>query len=148
MTVAAYTMRPFGSVIGRWRTSGTVFDEHGQEVTTIAGTDEYEWMPGGMWVIHRVDVMIGDNHVQALELIGDHDTETDTYAMRAFDGSGTFGTMTARLNADGTWTFLGEGMRSILRTSKDRSSMTARWERQDESGHWIHWMDMGFAAIA
>ncbi|RDI18080.1 hypothetical protein DEU38_121117 [Rhodococcus sp. AG1013] len=124
-----------------------MFDEYGQEVvTTIAGTDEYEWMAGGMWVIHRVDVMMGDDHVQALELIGDHDTETDTYTMRAFDGSGTFGTMTARLNTDGTWTFLGEGMRSTLRTSEDNSSMTACWERQDESGHWIHWMDMDFAA--
>ncbi|QKT11696.1 MULTISPECIES: hypothetical protein [unclassified Rhodococcus (in: high G+C Gram-positive bacteria)] len=147
MTVTADIMRPLDSVIGRWRTSGTVFDEYGQEVvTTIAGTDEYEWMAGGMWVIHRVDVMMGDDHVQALELIGDHDTETDTYTMRAFDGSGTFGTMTARLNTDGTWTFLGEGMRSTLRTSEDNSSMTACWERQDESGHWIHWMDMDFAA--
>ncbi|MGF7120503.1 hypothetical protein [Rhodococcus sp. BE178] len=147
MTATADTMRPLDSVIGRWRTSGTVFDEYGQEVvTTIAGTDEYEWMAGGMWVIHRVDVMMGDDHVQALELIGDHDTETDTYTMRAFDGSGTFGTMTARLNTDGTWTFLGEGMRSTLRTSEDNSSMTACWERQDESGHWIHWMDMDFAA--
>lgn len=141
------TMRPFDGIIGRWKTSGTVLDEHGRAVAPIDGTDEYEWMPGGMWVIHRVDVMMGDDHVHALELIGEHDTETDTYAMRAFDGSGEFGTMTAQLNADGTWTFLGVGMRSTLRVSEDNSSMTARWEQQDESGKWIHWMDMEFAAI-
>lgn len=32
--------------------------------------------------VHRVDVMMGDDHVQALELIGDRDAATDTYAMR------------------------------------------------------------------
>lgn len=148
MTAAPDTMRPFDSIIGRWRTSGTVLDEHGQPVAEIDGTDEYEWMPGGMWVIHRVDVTIGDDHVHALELIGEHNPETNTYVMRAFDGSGSFAEMTAHPNTDGSWTFLGDRMRSTLWPSEDRSSMTARWERQIDSGTWLHWMDMGFAAIA
>ena len=101
-----------------------MFDEHGEPAAVIAGTDEYEWMPGGKWVVHRVDVMMGGDRVQALELIGDHDAATDTYAMRAFDGSGAYGKMTANLNADGSWTFLGGGMRSTLWRSKDKSSGT------------------------
>lgn len=148
MTVTADNMRAFETIVGRWRTSGTAFDEQGEPVAIIDGTDEYEWMPGGRWIVHRVDVRMGDDHVQALELIGEHDAVTDTYAMRAFDGSGAYGRMTANLNADGSWTFLGDGMRSTLWPSKDKSSMTARWERQDESGSWIHWMDMRFVAMA
>lgn len=146
MTVTTGTMRPFETIIGRWQTSGTVLDEDGKAVATIDGTDEYEWMPGGKWVVHRVDVMMGDDHVHALELIGEYDAEAGTYAMRAFDGSGAYGTMTAHLDADGSWTFLGDGMRSTLRPSADGSSMTARWERQDDTGGWIHWMDMRFVA--
>ncbi|CAM3143200.1 DUF1579 domain-containing protein [Prescottella defluvii] len=148
MTATTGTMRPFETIIGRWQTSGTVLDEDGKAVATIDGTDEYEWMPGGKWVVHRVDVMMGDDHVHALELIGGYDAEADTYAMRAFDGSGAYGTMTAHLDADGSWTFLGDGMRSTLRPSADGSSMTARWERQDDTGGWIHWMDMRFVATA
>lgn len=146
MAVTTETMRPFETIIGRWMTSGTVLDEDGKAVATIDGTDEYEWMPGGKWIVHRVDVMMGDDHVHALELIGEHDAETGTYAMRAFDGSGAYGTMTAHLNADGSWTFLGDGMRSTLWPSTDRSSMTALWERQGRSGVWIRWMDMRFVA--
>jgi len=148
MTVTADDMRSFETIIGRWRTSGTAFDEQGEPAAIIDGTDEYEWMPGGRWIVHRVDVTMDDDHVQALELIGDHDAATDTYAMRAFDGSGAYGRMTANLNADRSWTFLGDGMRSTLRPSEDKSSMTARWERQDDTGSWIHWMDMRFVAMA
>ncbi|NMM91980.1 hypothetical protein B2J88_48275 [Rhodococcus sp. SRB_17] len=141
-------MRPFEPIIGRWKTSGTVLDEDGEQVARIDGTDEYEWMPGGGWVVHRVDVAMGDDRVHALELIGEHDAVTGTYAMRAFDGSGAYGTMAAHLNADGSWTFQGDGMRSTLWPSEDRLSMTARWERQDNSGSWIRWMDMHFVALA
>ncbi|WP_185565000.1 DUF1579 family protein [Rhodococcus sp. KBW08] len=156
MTDAAENMRSFEAIIGWWRTSGTAFDEQGAPAAIIDGTDEYEWLPGGKWVVHRVDVMMGGSRVQALELIGDHDAVTDTYAMRAFDGSGAYGRMTANLNADGSWTFLGDGMRSTLWPSKDntlwpskdKSSMAARWERQDDTGSWIRWMDMRFVAIA
>lgn len=147
MTDAAENIRSFETIIGRWRTAGTVFGENGEPAAIIAGTDEYEWMPGGKWVVHRVDVMMGGDRVQALELIGDHDAVTDTYAMRAFDGSGAYGRMTANLNPDGSWTFRGDGMRSTLWPSKDKSSMAARWERQDDTGSWIHWMDMRFVAM-
>ncbi|MBT2274010.1 hypothetical protein [Rhodococcus qingshengii] len=148
MTDAVEAMRSFETIIGRWRTSGTVFDEHGERAAMIVGTDEYEWMPGGKWVVHRVDVMMGEDRVQALELIGDHDAVTGTYVMRAFDGSGAYGRMSADLNADGSWTFLGDGMRSTLWPSEDKSSMTARWEREDDTGSWVHWMDMRFVAMA
>lgn len=147
MTFPADPMRPFDSIVGRWRTSGTVLDENGKPVARIDGTDEYEWMPGGRWIVHRVDVTMGDDHVHALELIGEYDAETGTYAMRAFDGSGTYGEMTARPKTDGSWTFVGDGMRSTLRPSEDRLSMTARWERRIDSGAWIHWMDMRFVAM-
>lgn len=138
---------PWEAVIGRWRTSGTVLDAHGDPVATIDGTDEYEWMLGGRWIVHRVDVVMGEDRVQALEVIGEHDAVADTYVMRVFDGAGGYGTMTAHPNGDGSWIFLGGGMRSVLRPSADRSFMTARWERQDDSGAWLRWMDMRFDAM-
>ncbi len=47
MAIPAEIMRPFDTIIGRWKTSGSVLDEHGALVMTIDGTDEYEWMVGG-----------------------------------------------------------------------------------------------------
>jgi hypothetical protein len=72
-----------------------VYDADGTEVMKVEGTDEYEWMPGGHWVIHRVDVLMDDNRTRALELIGDP-SEDSTFVMRAFDASGAFDTSTTR----------------------------------------------------
>ncbi|MFE3445860.1 hypothetical protein ACFXNW_22745 [Nocardia sp. NPDC059180] len=143
----AQAMQRFAPIIGRWKTSGVVLDEDGRAVMTIDGTDVYEWMPGRQWILHHVDVLMGEERTRALELIGDHDPRTDTYAMRAFDASGAYGNMTAHPNADGTWLFDGDAMRSTLRIADDRSSMSAFWEREISPDTWIPWMRMIFAAI-
>ena len=148
MTTPDQQMRPWSPIIGRWRSSGTVFDEAGTAVQAINGTDEYEWMVGGHWVIHRVDVMMGSDRVQALELIGDHDGGDDSYTMRAFDSSGEFSAMTARRQADGSWIFTGDAMRVTLWVADDGSSMTNIWQRRHErSGDWIRWMEMQFERL-
>jgi hypothetical protein len=138
-------LRPLTPIVGRWRTSGSVHDETGTEVMTIQGTDEYEWMPGGHWLIHRVDVLMGADRTQALELIGDPD-DAGSFAMRAFDASGAFDTMTLTVRDDGFHTE-GDGVRNTLTVAPDAQSMSARWERQLD-GAWIHWMDLSFRRYA
>jgi hypothetical protein len=147
MATTARAMDGFETLIGRWKTSGVVLDEHGRHLMDIEGTDEYEWMTGGQWILHRVDVMMGDERTQALELIGDYDQGSGTYAMRAFDASGAYSTMTAHSNDDGSWLFVGEGMRSTLRPSAAEPFMHALWERETGAGIWIPWMRMNFSTI-
>lgn len=142
MILPADAVRPFQPIIGRWRTSGSVLDEQGAVTAAIEGTDSYEWMVGGHWVIHRVDVLMGEDRAEVLELIGGHDADTDSYAMRAFDGSGSFSTMSAHRGDAGSWSFRGDGVRATL--WPDGPCMTARWEREHSPGSWIRWMDMAF----
>ena len=131
MTTPADDLRAFQSLIGRWETSGSVFDDQGAAIETIAGTDEYAWMEGGHWVIHRIDVVIGDQHSRGLELIGDRDAATGRFRMRAFDAGGSFSTMTALPQADGSLLLEGGGARAVLGPAgAGRAFMTARWERQ------------------
>jgi hypothetical protein len=52
-------------VMGRWRTSGSVVNKSGV-TAMIAGTDTYKWLPGGHWIVHEADVMIGDQVTQSL----------------------------------------------------------------------------------
>jgi hypothetical protein len=107
---------------------------------SIDGTDEYEWMPGGHWLIHRVDVLIGDDRTQALELIGDP-AEDGTFAMRAFDASGAYDEM--RLAVRGrTLQTQGDGVRNTLTVTADGGSMDATWERRTDAGAWIRWMEL------
>jgi hypothetical protein len=65
-----------GALVGRWRSEGHV---EADVPVPITGTDIYEWLPGGFFLVHRVDVVIGQQPVQALELIGEYDPATDSF---------------------------------------------------------------------
>jgi hypothetical protein len=75
----------------------------------ITGTDTYEWLPGGFFLLHRVDVMIGQQRVQALELIGEYDPATDSFTARPYDNLGSVTVMRARVDEQGVWRFTGGG---------------------------------------
>jgi hypothetical protein len=141
----AESLRPLAPLAGRWRTTGTVFGDDGAPVMSVDGTDEYEWMAGGHWLVHRVDVLMGEDRTRALELIGDP-AEDGAFAMRAFDGSGAYDEM--RLTPDGrTLRTQGDGVRNTLTVAEDGGSMAAVWERTTEAGTWIRWMELTFTPL-
>jgi predicted enzyme related to lactoylglutathione lyase len=134
--------RRLGALVGHWRTEGHVM---GDPAVPILGTDSYEWLPGGHFLVHHVDVMVGDEHVQALEVIGDHDHATDAFTARAYDHTGAVTTMQVSVDRDGVWTFAGGAdVRARLTVAGDGGSMAARWERADEGTTWQTWMDLRF----
>lgn len=142
-------MRRLAPIIGQWRTSGWVLGTDGTRTDEIAGTDTYAWGPGERWIIHHIDVTMGERSGQGLELIGDPDPETTRYAMRAFDASGSFSEMALTVDDDGVWHFGTDGARATLRIAADGSGMSAGWERTDPSNAdgWIPWMDVRFVPV-
>jgi hypothetical protein len=152
--------RRLGALVGRWRSEGHVV---GEPPVPIEGTDIYEWLPGGYFLVHHVDVVVGDQKVQAIEIIGQHDPATDSFLGRAYDNLGNVTTMRASVDDDGVWTFAGAGdvapvarpasadasgaVRSTLTVSPDKRSMTARWERSDDGAAWQPWMHMRFTRM-
>ena len=135
----------------------------GDPPVPITGTDSYEWLPGGFFLVHHVDVLIGQQRVQALELIGEYDPATDAFTARAYDNRGSVTILQARVDEQGVWRFTGGGdvapaarpaaadaggaVRSTLTVSPDRSGMTARWERSGDTASWQPWMDMTFTRM-
>lgn len=141
--MGAHALTVLHPLIGRWRTRGHVLDGSGTRTAEITGTDEYELMDGGRWLVHRVDVLMGGVRTVALEVIGDPG-EDGTFAMRAFDAGGGYDEMRLGVTEEGVLRLTGEGMRSTLRVDGD--AMDARWER-DVDGTWAPWMDMHFDRI-
>jgi Protein of unknown function (DUF1579) len=149
-----------GALVGRWRSEGQIV---GDPAVPITGSDIYEWLAGGFFLVHHVDVLVGDQPVKAIEIIGEHDPGTDSFTARAFDNEGRVTVMRASVDADGVWRFTGGAdvataaqptaadpggaVRSTLTVSDDRSSMTARWERSDDGVTWQPWMDMTFTRM-
>ena len=133
-------------LIGTWRSEGHTVAGPDDPGTVIVGTDDYQWLGGGFFVVHRIDVRMGDEHVEAIEIIG-NDRATGAYPTHAFDHTGGVATyeMTER---DGTWTVAGDGQRSRLEVAGDGVTMAAHWERQEADGSWVPWMEMAFTKIA
>ena len=153
-------LRRLGALVGRWRSEGHIV---GDPAVPITGTDVYEWLAGGFFLVHHVDVVIGDQQVRALELIGSYDPATDAFTARAYDNLGNITIMRTRVDGQGVWRFSGGGdvaavarpaaadaggaVRSTLTISPDRAGMTARWERSDDGASWQPWMDMTFTRM-
>jgi hypothetical protein len=121
-------------VVGSWASSGRTI-----EGVDIEGTDVYEWLPGRQFVVHHVDVRMGGEQVDVLEVIGER--ADVAFLMRSFDSNGGTAVMRATVDDAGVWTFAGPSERATLVVAD--STMSARWERNVD-GAWEHWMDMEF----
>jgi hypothetical protein len=145
-------------IVGHWRTDGHVIAE---EPIPVRGTDVYELLAGGHFLIHHVDVTVGDQPVKAIEIIGERDDETGALIARSYGDDGVMTLMRVRVDDDGVWHFTGGGevapaarvdaeaadspaVRSTLRVSADRQTMTALWERTEDGESWLPWMDIRF----
>jgi hypothetical protein len=144
------------AIAGRWETSGYVL---GEPKIPVVGTDDYEVLAGGHFLVHHVDVTVGEQTVRAIEVIGEPDAEADVYRARSFDSDGNVEVMKLRIDDDRTFRFSGGGdvapaaqagdpettqVRSTLTVSEDRASMKALWERSEDGVDWEPWMEITF----
>jgi hypothetical protein len=98
--------------------------------------------------------------VQAIEIIGERDPDSDGYLTRSYDSGGNAEVMRLEIDRDGVFHFsggpdiapaarstdvpAGGAVRSTLTITPDRTSMTALWERADDGATWTPWMDIHF----
>ena len=99
-------LQRLGALVGRWRSEGHIV---GEVLVSITGTDVYEWLAGGFFLVNHVDVVIGQQRVQALERIGEYGPATNSFTARAYDNLGNVTIMRARVDDQGVWTFTGGG---------------------------------------
>ena len=138
-------MAAWEPLIGSWASSGSTVERPGEPSVEIEGSDVYEWLPGRHFVVHHVDVRMGGEQVDVLEMIGEPDG--NGVLMRSFDHLGNSSLMRATVDVPGVWTFAGETERARLVVAEDGASMAATWERRTDGG-WEHWMDMRFRRAA
>jgi len=129
------------ALIGTWRTRGDVFGDDGVTVVArVDGTDAYEWL-GRSFVIHRIDVMMADDHVEGIEIIGPYDAGESAFRTQAYDNEGGIQQSTAAVDADGVWTFGADGAKATLRPDANGREMNADWVRSaDDGATWLPWL--------
>jgi len=127
-------------LIGKWNTEGHTHTTADTPSVKIKGTDTYEWISDGSFILHTVSVTIGDEQVSNTEIIG-YDHEFKRYPMYSFDNSGTVQIMSAEFNPDGQLVIDGNTMRATLHTNLHATEMTAYW-RLFQNGEWQDWMQV------
>jgi hypothetical protein len=122
---------------GNWDTTGTLITKSG--TVNIAGTDHYAWLPGGHFLMHTVDVMMGEDRKQSVEIIG-FDTLSGTYPMHFYDDAGESGVMHGGFDED-YWLITSSELRFKGAFSDNNNTLTGSWEQYSE-GSWRKLMDI------
>lgn len=133
-------LHPLSGFVGSWKTSGTIPGAKESAAIKVEGTDTYEWLPGGFFLLHQADVMIGNNRSQTFEVIGT-DKNTGKFTMQYYNNKGESGSMTAT-EQDGTWRFQGDALRFTGSFKNSGHEFSGQWEQLNETKQWVHLMDI------
>lgn len=126
--------------VGKWKTTGTIPASDASPEIKVSGSDTYEWLPGGFFLLHKVNVLLGDDKNETLEIIG-FDKKKNCYTMQHYDNKGNSGFMTADCK-DEVWTFLGENLRFKGRFKKRDTEFSGVWEQSSDGINWTYLMDI------
>lgn len=144
------------TIAGRWQTSGHVI---GEPTIPVTGIDDYRVLPGGYFLVHHVDVTVGEQPVRAIEIIGEPDPVSGGFLARSFDSDGNAEVMRVTIDDSGAFHFTGGAevasaaqptdaptvqVRSTLTIADDGRAMNALWERSEDGTVWQPWMDISF----
>ena len=132
--------------IGKWNTEGHIPANGQTPATTVKGTDTYEWLPGGFFVLHTADVFIGSDRSQTLEVIG-FDKVRKHFTMQYYNNQGESGFMTATV-MNGLWTFKSDHLRFKGGFNSQENVFSGVWEQSADGKTWAHFMDIKLARAA
>ena len=134
--------------VGQWHTEGQQHEGPVGPAARTSAVETYEWLTGGLFLIHRFQGRVGDNDAACIEVIG-HDAQTQTYPIHTFYNNGIAQQWESR-ESDGIWTLTGDwqikgqAMKVRLTTvfSDDGSIMTGKWEFSQDGSSWNTFWDV------
>ena len=139
-----------GVFAGKWITQGTIRATKDAAASEMRAIDQYEWLPGGFFLLHRVDALIAGSISQSIEVIG-YDAEQACYVTRSYDDQGTSDGFAAQLEGQAregqAWSADGEKVRFKGAFNADGSVLAGTWEQRSENGRWTPWMDIELCKV-
>ena len=133
-------LKPLQKLVGTWNTTGIVHATDTTPQKSIRGTDTYSWLPGEYFLLHTVDVWMGDELNQTHEVIG-YEKEKDFFFTHYFDNKGQSGTMIIMVR-EPLWVFHGGTLRFTGSFTLDDQEFSGIWEQLDEARNWLPLMDI------
>lgn len=132
--------RQLDKFIGYWNTEGLIPSSNNRSAIIIKGTDSYEWIVDGFFLVHHADVKIGNDHSKTHEIIG-FDPFNNHYTMQYYNNKGNWGFMTATVN-NGIWTFTGDNLRFTGGFNETEDIFSGVWDQLTADKNWTHLMNI------
>ena len=146
MTKPNSTHRALSVFAGKWITQGTIRATEDAASAEMRAIDRYEWLPGGFFMLHKVDALIAGTVSQSIEVIG-YDAQQGCYVTRSYDDQGTSDGFTARLKGR-AWSIDGEKVRFRGALDAGGLVLSGTWEQRSGRGRWSPWMDIELRKVA
>lgn len=140
IAAATAAHQPLAAFVGAWNTRGEVklLGPSGRGAPFHA-TDNYEWLPGGHYLVHRYSAQMPDGAVDGIEIVG-WDASRKLYTMQSYDSQGNANTMTATVDGD-QWTFTGNNVRFRGGFGEEGRVFAGVWEMRERlNAPWRAWM--------
>ncbi|MBX2923765.1 MAG: hypothetical protein KF746_16295 [Chitinophagaceae bacterium] len=136
--MAAISTSNFRRLIGVWKTFGQISSEN--QVLELAGTDSYELILDGKFILHKADVTIGSEKSEIFEMISLDET-TNKVKMQYFNSKGESGIMTGELT-NNNFKIEGEGIKFSGMINSENSTIVGKWYLQTNNKSWKEFIDM------
>lgn len=136
--------RALEPLVGVWRTHGTTIESESEPAIPFAGTDTYEWLEGGLFLLHKVDVSMGDRPVVGVEIIYP-DPVSGHYHTWSVDADGTTEGYEARIEGR-VWSMTSRDARFRGAFAEDGGAISGLWERRN-GADWEPWMTVTLSRV-
>lgn len=131
--------------VGLWSIEGRQLDGLLGAAKKVSGTETFEWLPGGYFLIHRLDGKLGDDPMACIEIIG-YNSASGSYPVGTYYNNGIAHEWEWRIAdekgrkwlLEGNWELEGRTLRirNTLIFSDDGRSMNGTWEYASDDAKW------------
>lgn len=128
----------FKKLIGVWKTSGDI--KSGEGTLKLIGIDSYELILDGNYILHKADVLMGNERSETLEIVK-LDGSLDKAKMQFFNTKGEEGIMMGSL-IDNEFKMMGGRLMFEGTINNDNTTITGKWCMQAERGKWTDFIDL------
>lgn len=132
----------FKKFIGKWSTEGRILETNENPSIKIKGTDTYELILDGFFILHKANVLMGKDISQTYEIIGIGKSEKQ-FTMQHYDNSGALGLMSATLK-NGTWNYAGKELRFTGRFNRNGNEFSGLWQKLNKS-KWVDFIEINLS---
>jgi hypothetical protein len=128
----------FKRLIGVWKTSGQILTEN--QTVNLSGTDSYELILDGNYILHKANVLMGTQRSETLEIISLTDT-ADKAKMQYFNSKGESGIMKSEIT-NNDFLIIGDSLKFSGTISDNTSEIIGKWFIQTDNKSWKEFIDL------